>query len=71
MNLKSRKQKQPEGDKNMEMIKKLVLFIIALLCIVFVISPADLLPGIMIDDILYIIGAIIVFGKANQIKLAD
>lgn len=55
----------------METIKKLGLIVIALLCIVFVISPADLLPGIAIDDIFYIVGAIASFGKAKRLSLAD
>ena len=55
----------------METIKKFGLIVIALLCIVFVISPADLLPGIAIDDIFYIVGAIASFSKAKRLSLAD
>ena len=51
----------------METIKKLGLIVIALICIIFVISPADLMPGIAIDDIFYVIGAIASFGKVKQI----
>lgn len=50
----------------METIKKLALLVIALLCIVFLISPADLLPGVAVDDIFYIIVAIASCGKIKH-----
>lgn len=52
----------------METLKKLGLIVIAMICIIFVISSADLLPGIAIDDIFYVIGAIASFGKIKQIN---
>lgn len=52
----------------MDALKKLGLIVIAMICIFFVISPVDLLSGIAIDDVFYVIGAIASFGKIKKIN---
>lgn len=52
----------------MDTLKKLILIVIAMICIIFVISPVDLFPGMVIDDIFYAVGAIASFGKIKKIN---
>ena len=52
----------------MENLKKLGLIIAAVLCAALIISPADILPGIAVDDIVYVIGVIASLGKMKSIS---
>ena len=42
----------------METVKKIFLVAAAAVCVILLISPADFMPGVGLDDILYVIGAI-------------
>lgn len=53
----------------MDFIKKLALAAIMIICAVFFVSPVDLMPGVAIDDIFYIIGAIASF--VGEIKMLN
>ena len=45
----------------MDFFKKGVLLLICIFCAVLLISPVDFLPGMHIDDVIYVIGAIASF----------
>lgn len=55
----------------MDFFKRFGLFFIATLCVIFLISPADVMPGMAIDDILYLVGAVASIGKVKELKKAD
>ena len=52
----------------MKDFKKIGLLVAAILCAALIISPADILSGIGVDDIIYLIGAIASFGKIKKIS---
>ena len=52
----------------MDSIKKGFLLLICIFCAVLLISPVDFLPGMHIDDVIYVIGAIASFAGTVSMK---
>ena len=55
----------------MDFIKKGFLLLICIFCAVLLISPVDFLPGLHIDDVIYVIGAIASLSGAISTKKAS
>ena len=56
----------------MDFFKKGILLLICIFCAVLLISPVDFLPGLHIDDVIYVIGAIASFaGTFSRKRIAE
>ena len=52
----------------MDFFKKGILLLICIFCAILLISPVDFLPGLHIDDVIYVIGAIASFAGTVSTK---